>query len=77
MSDFWQEQVFAPQDYDSFSFGMGVCTDKSKKSISFGGSYTYTGWNSPTWHERLKPSYFELQEYIRQYRESSKAEPTK
>lgn len=48
MSDFWQEQVFAPQDYDSFSFGMGVCTDKSKKSISFGGSYTYTGWNTPT-----------------------------
>lgn len=77
MSDFWQEQVFAPQDYDSFSFGMGVCTDKSKKSISFGGSYTYTGWNTPTWHERLKPSYFELQEYLRQYRESSKAEPTK
>lgn len=77
MSDFWQEQVFAPQDYDSFSFGMGVCTDKSKKSISFGGSYTYTGWNTPTWHERLKPSYFQLQDYLRQYRESSKQEPTK
>ena len=77
MSDFWQEQVFTPQDYDSFSFGMGVCTDKSKKSISFGGSYTYTGWNTPTWHERLKPSYFQLQDYLRQYRESSKQEPTK
>lgn len=77
MSDFWQDQVFTPQDYDSFSFGMGVCTDKSKKSISFGGSYTYTGWNTPTWHERLKPSYFQLQDYLRQYRESSKQEPTK
>ena len=60
-----------PQPYDSFDFGVGVAKDKEKVSISFGGSYTYDEWNMPTWHERLKPSYYELQKYLEQYRTSS------
>ena len=69
LADFYESQVFMPQDYDSFDFGFGYIKDKDEKSdISFGGSYSYKEWTVPTWHERLKPSYYELQEYLKQYR---------
>ena len=71
MGDFREDQVFTPQPYDSFSFGLGMAKDKESVSISFSGSYSYPEWNMPTWHERLKPSYYELQEYLEQYRSST------
>lgn len=67
MGDFREEQVFTPQPYDSFDFGLGMAKNKEAVSISFGGSYSYDEWNMPTWHERLKPAYYELQEYLEQY----------
>ena len=69
LSDFYESQVFMPQDYDSFDFGFCYVGDeKESAEISFGGSYSYREWTIPTWHERLKPSYYELQEYLKQYR---------
>ena len=68
MGDFRQEQVFSPQPYESFDFGLGLAKDDEKVDITFGGSYSYQEWNMPTWHERLKPSYNELQDYLEQYR---------
>lgn len=68
MGDFREEQVFTPQPYESFSFGFGTAKGKEKVSISFKGTYTYQEWNMPTWHERLKPSYQVLQDYLEQYR---------
>ena len=72
MGDFREEQVFTPQPYDSFDFGLGMAKNKEAVSISFGGSYSYDEWNMPTWHERLKPAYYELQEYLEQYRSTGK-----
>ena len=71
MSDFREDQVFTPQPYDSFSFGLGVAKKKEKVNISFNGSYSYQEWNMPTWHERMKPSYYELQKYLTQYRSNT------
>ena len=72
MSDFNEEQVFLPQDFDAFDFGFGYVKGKESLSISFSGSYSYEEWNIPTWHERLKPSYYELQKYLEKYRTENK-----
>ena len=68
MCDFHETQVFMPQDYDSFDFGLGIVKGSEALDISFSGSYSYKEWSIPTWHERLKPSYYELQEYLQHYR---------
>lgn len=70
IGDFRQDQVFTPQEYDEFRFGMGVVRGKGEKSIAINGAYTYEPWNTPTWHERLKPAYYELQAYLKHYRET-------
>ena len=72
MSDFNEEQVIQPQDFDSFDFGFGFVKGKEALSISLSGSYTYDEWKMPTWHERLKPSYYELQTYLEKYRTNGK-----
>lgn len=71
ISDFWETQVISSQDYESFSLGFAYrSSDKTKLSISLNGNYEYNGWNTPTWHERLKPAYSVLKEYLKQYREN-------
>lgn len=72
IGDFWQDQVFTPQEFEEFTFGMGVTRDKSEKSIALSGSYSYKTWNLPVWHERLKPAYYELQDYLSKYRAAEK-----
>ena len=43
-----------------------------KGTIGTIGDYSYEEWNIPTWHERLKPSYYELQKYLEKYRTENK-----
>lgn len=69
IGNFRLDQVFRPQPYDSFAFGFGYKAAGQPLSVNFGGSYNYGGWNVPTWHERLKPAYYELQAYLAKYRE--------
>ncbi|MBR6918651.1 MAG: family 2 glycosyl transferase [Clostridia bacterium] len=71
LDDFRVTQVFSAKEYDSFSFGLGIRRDDEELSIDFSGSYNYTTWNMPTWHERLKPAYYELQEYLGQIMDQS------
>ena len=70
MSDFWQAQVISAQDYESFDFGFAFRNRNSTDnlSIKLSGKYNYKSWNTPTWHERLKPAYYELQEYLSKYK---------
>ena len=68
IDDFRQTQVFTPKKYDEFSFGFGVSHNGEALEIAFGGSFGYDEWNVPTWHERLKPAYYELQTYLEKYR---------
>lgn len=72
MADFNETQVIMPQDYESFDFGFGYVRGSESLSISFGGTYSYEEWNTPEWHERLKPAYYELQKFLKDYRDKEK-----
>lgn len=69
ISDFRKTQVISPQAYQSFDFGFAYRTGTESLKITLGGSYEYNGWNIPTWHERLKPAYYELQNYFKKFTE--------
>ncbi|MDE6658975.1 MAG: family 2 glycosyl transferase, partial [Eubacterium sp.] len=70
ISDFWETQVISAQDYEGFDFGFAYRNNnKAKLKISLSGNYEYSSWNTPTWHERLKPAYNILKDYLEQYRE--------
>lgn len=69
ISDFRKTQVISPQAYQSFDFGFAYRTGAESLKITLGGSYEYNGWNTPTWHERLKPAYYELQNYFKKFTE--------
>ena len=68
IDNFRETQVFSPRDYDSFDFGFAYRHGDGALSVSFEGSYSYSAWDVPTWHERLKPAYYELQTYLEKYR---------
>ena len=69
ISDFRKTQAISPQAYQSFDFGFAYRTGAESLKITLGGSYEYNGWNTPTWHERLKPAYYELQNYFKKFTE--------
>lgn len=69
ISDFRKTQVISPQAYQSFDFGFAYRTGTESLKITLGGSYEYNGWNTPSWHERLKPAYYELQNYFKKFTE--------
>lgn len=69
ISDFRKTQVISPQAYQSFDFGFAYRTGAESLKITLGGSYEYNGWNTPSWHERLKPAYYELQNYFKKFTE--------
>lgn len=69
IADFRKTQTIAPQPYTEFQLGFAYRTGESSLAIALEGSYTYAGWNQPTWHERLKPAYYELQTYFKRYTE--------
>lgn len=70
ISDFWKTQVISAQSYESFDLGFAYRSNDSEKlTVALSGNYEYSGWNTPTWHERLKPAYYELQEYLAKYTE--------
>ena len=75
MGDFWKSQVISPQDFESFGLGFGLQKNDEELNIKINGEYTYKEWDMPTWHERLKPAYTELRDYLKKYnRQSSKQE---
>lgn len=63
MSDFYTEQNITPTNFDGFAVGVGVLKDQNM-AVSLNGAYTYEGWKTPTYHERLKPSYGVLQKAL-------------
>lgn len=70
IADFWKTQVLSPQSYESFDLGFAYRTGSEETlSVALSGSYAYAAWNTPTWHERLKPAYYELQKYFTKFTE--------
>lgn len=72
IGDFNEDQVFTPQSYESFDFGFAYRKGSDSLTISLSGNYELSEWNIPTWHERLKPSYYQLKDYLLQYRTGKK-----
>lgn len=64
IADFNKLQVISPVGYDHFDFGFGILKNDESIQINLSGAYTHDGWTMPTYHERLKPSYYKLQEYL-------------
>ncbi len=64
IADFWEEQVFSPQQYSGFELGFGYRRGMGELSVTLEGVYDYEGWKIPTWHERLKPAYYQLKAYF-------------
>lgn len=69
IADFRRTQAISPQTYTEFQLGFAYRSGDTPLSIALEGSYVYAGWNQPTWHERLKPAYYELQAYFKRYME--------
>ena len=67
MADFRREQVIVPQDFEGLDIGFAHRTGDDELTVNLNGRYDYSGWNMPTWHERLKPAYYELQRYLEKY----------
>ena len=62
--------MLSPQSYESFDLGFAYRTGSEETlSVALSGSYAYAAWNTPTWHERLKPAYYELQKYFTKFTE--------
>ena len=65
MGDLYAEQTITPIDFGGFTVGLGVVREGSA-AISLNGSYTYEEWTAPAYRERLKPSYYILQEELKE-----------
>lgn len=65
MADFYTEQNITPVSFADIKVGLGVLQSGSD-SVTLGGVYTYEAWKTPTYHERLKPSYYILQNALKE-----------
>ncbi len=61
MSDFYERQSIVGKTFNGFTVGVGIGETK----INMDGKYTYTYWkDNPTYHERLKKSYYILKKEL-------------
>lgn len=61
MADFHQTIEFSPQQIEGFYFGIGVIKKDQANGIIGMNFYSWETWEIPTYHERLKPSYYIMQ----------------
>lgn len=57
------EQEFKIEHQTAPPFQVGIYTDGTKDTLKY-GKYDWERWTEPTYHERLKQSYYILQEYF-------------
>ncbi|MZQ75377.1 MAG: family 2 glycosyl transferase [Peptoclostridium sp.] len=67
MGDLYENEGFKPQKTEGFNIGCGVV--KGGKAIAEIGMdfYSWDAWEQPTYHERLKPSYYILKQAFEKY----------
>lgn len=63
--DFHQTQKFSSQNIDGFHLGAGILKEGQANEMIEMGFYSWEPWDVPTFHERLKPSYYILQDAFR------------
>lgn len=64
LDDFYKNQSIKSVKTDKFNLGFGISRDNSAVKIDMNGSLSLSGWTSPTYHERLKKSYYVLKEAL-------------
>lgn len=67
MDDFYTMQNIVAMDTDDWAVGMGIYDSKSEQEIKLSAAYTWEEWTLPTYHERLKPSYYILKDQLPQF----------
>lgn len=60
MGDLYKNNGLKSEKVEGFYFGAGILND-TESTIGM-GYYSWKPWDVPTYHERLKPSYYKLQE---------------
>jgi hypothetical protein len=75
MGNFYKNNSIKGQTIDGFYLGAGVvkegATDKIDIIMDY---YTWSPWSAPTYHERLKPSYYILKDAFKQLKLKEKVE---
>lgn len=66
MDDFYSSQSITSTEFENFNVGLAVVEENKSQKISLSGIYTYEEWEMPTYHERLKPSYYVLQKALKE-----------
>lgn len=61
MGDFHQTKELIPQPVREFYFGARILNSSETERIIEMNPYSWDAWEEPTFHERLKPSYYILQ----------------
>lgn len=58
MDDFYQMRGIVSTSVSDFNLGIGILDSANPNTpITLSGKYSWTGWEVPTFHERLKPAY--------------------
>jgi len=62
MDDLYTMQNIVATDDSGFTFGLGIKkSDEKSAAVDLTATYTWDNWILPTYHERLKPAYYVLQ----------------
>lgn len=62
MGDFHQTKKFSPQQIEGLYLGAGIIREGHENKMIGMDFYSWETWEEPTFHERLKPSYYILQD---------------
>lgn len=68
MDDMYTMQNIVPVQTGAWHIGLGKMPGTGNAALSLDGSFSWKTWTLPTFHERLKPAYYELQEGLKQFR---------
>ncbi len=61
MSDLYKNKGIVAEKTEGMYFGVGIVKNEATSSLQIGMKYyTWDAWTLPTYHERLKPSYYIL-----------------
>ena len=64
IGDLYKNEGIKAEKVENFYIGVGNLQDS--ESVIDMGNYSWESWEKPTYHERLKPSYYKLQEIFKE-----------
>ncbi len=67
LADFYENNGIVSESVDTFEIGATVVEDPDMSTLIEMTSFAWEGWEEPTYHERLKPSYYILKDAFEDY----------